>query len=51
MFATVPFFCCINDLPGQMILPLLFVVSLRAPDPVAASDALAVNEAAPPRVA
>ena len=29
MFAAIPFFCCINDLPTQTVLLLLFVVTLR----------------------
>lgn len=51
MFATIPFFCCINDLPTQTILLLLFVVSLRNPDNFATPEALVVHEALRPRVA
>jgi hypothetical protein len=34
IFAALPFFCCINDLPAQIILLLLFAVSLRKEDEV-----------------
>jgi hypothetical protein len=34
IFAALPFFCCINDLPSQIILLLLFAVSLRKEDGV-----------------
>ena len=47
MFATLPFFCCINDLPGQMVLPLLFVVSLRTQEPVAAREVGVIKQASP----
>jgi hypothetical protein len=51
IFATLPFFCCINDLPAQMILLLIFVVCLRTGDPAAPSAELAVKEFTPPRSA
>jgi hypothetical protein len=56
MFATIPFFCCINDLPTQIILLLLFVVSLRtlplpAQEPFTVADALVLHDAPHPRVA
>jgi hypothetical protein len=45
IFATLPFFCCVNDLPAQMILLLLFVVSLRKEDAVVPAETnLALNE-------
>lgn len=51
MFATLPFFCCINDLPAQMILLLIFVVCLRTEEPPAASAELALKESTLPRFA
>jgi len=51
MFATLPFFCCINDLPAQMILLLIFVVCLRTEEPPAASAELAMKEPTFPRFA
>jgi hypothetical protein len=45
IFAALPFFCCINDLPSQIILLLLFVVSLRKEDEeIPAATDLALNE-------
>jgi hypothetical protein len=51
MFATLPFFCCINDLPAQMILLLIFVVCLRTEEPAAAFTELALKESTLPRLA
>ena len=51
MFATLPFFCCINDLPAQMILLLIFVVCLRTEESVAAPAELALEESTQPRFA
>jgi hypothetical protein len=45
IFAALPFFCCINDLPSQIILLLLFAVSLRKEDEeIPAATDLALNE-------
>jgi hypothetical protein len=45
IFAALPFFCCINDLPSQIILLLLFAVSLRKEDEeIPAATDLALDE-------
>ena len=48
IYATIPFFCCINDLPTQTILLLLFAVTLRNQEEVISASASVVD--APPHL-